>query len=186
MTYIAPMTRDCAQRTTAAGEAAADRGADSGDEAAAAGGGVNAGAHAAGAAMETDEGAEAEGGGAREARAPAKTTPRRESASAPAPPSRKRPPPTWHWHTRRRRARYGRNSRTCDVAQRRPAEAQAEKAWRAHSRCAGPAESCSIRRRAGCDERRCEYVRRGDGRLMTTRGWWGERPWNGAVSSVSR
>jgi len=46
--------------------------------------------------------------------------------------------------------------------------------------------SCSIRCRAGCDERRCEYVRRGDGRLMTTRGWWGERPWNGAVSSVSR
>ena len=43
--------------------------------------------------MEADEGAEAEGGEAREARAPAKTIPRRESASAPAPPSRKRPPP---------------------------------------------------------------------------------------------
>ena len=56
------MTRDCAQHTPAAGEAAADRGADGGDEAAAAGGSVNAGAHAAGAAMEADEGAEAEGG----------------------------------------------------------------------------------------------------------------------------
>ena len=86
-------TRDLAQRTPAVGEAAADRGADGGDEAAAAGGGVTAGAHAAGAAMEADEGAEAEGGGAREARAPAKITPRRESASARAPPSRKRPPP---------------------------------------------------------------------------------------------
>ena len=85
MTYIALMTRDCTQRTPAAGEAAADAGADGGDEAAAAGGGVNAGAQAAGAAMEADEGAEVEGGGAREARAPAKTTPRRESASAPAP-----------------------------------------------------------------------------------------------------
>ena len=81
-------TRDLAQRTpAAAGEAAADRGADGGDEAAAAGGGVNAGAHAAGAAMEVDEGADAEAGGAREACVPAKTTPRRESASAPAPPS---------------------------------------------------------------------------------------------------
>ena len=79
-------TRDLAQRTPAAGEAAVDRGADGGDEAAAAGGGVNAGEYAAGAAMEADEGAEAEGGGAREARAPAKTTPRRESASASAPP----------------------------------------------------------------------------------------------------
>ena len=68
-------TRDLAQHTPALGEAAADRGADGGDEAAAAGGGVNAGAHSAGAAMEADEGAEAEGGGAREARAPAKTTP---------------------------------------------------------------------------------------------------------------
>ena len=80
-------TRDLAQRTPAAGEAAVDRGADGGDEAAAAGGGVNAGEYAAGAAMEADEGAEAEGGGGgREARAPAKTTPRRESASASAPP----------------------------------------------------------------------------------------------------
>ena len=35
MTYIAPMTRDFAQRTPEAGEAAADRGADGGDEAAA-------------------------------------------------------------------------------------------------------------------------------------------------------
>ena len=41
-------TRDLAQRTPVAGEAAADRGADGGDEVAAAGGGVNAGAHAAG------------------------------------------------------------------------------------------------------------------------------------------
>ena len=65
----------------------------------------------------------------------------------------------------------GRNSRARVVAQRRPAEAQTETAWRAHSRCAGPAESCSTRRRAGFDERRCHYVRRGDG-SMTTRGWW--------------
>ena len=62
-------TRDPAQRLPAAGEAAADRGADGGDEAAAAGGGVNTGEHAAGAAMEADRGAEAEGGGARETRA---------------------------------------------------------------------------------------------------------------------
>ena len=48
------------------------------------------------------------------------------------------------------------NSRARVVAQRRAAEAQTETAWRAHSRCAGPAESCSTRRRAGCDERRCE------------------------------
>ena len=32
MTYIAPMTRDCAQRTPAAGEAAADRSANGGDD----------------------------------------------------------------------------------------------------------------------------------------------------------
>ena len=51
--------RDLAQRTPAVGEAAADRGADGGDEAPTAGGGVNAGAHSAGAAMEADEGAEA-------------------------------------------------------------------------------------------------------------------------------
>ena len=104
--------RDLAQRTPAVGEAAADRGADGGDEAAAAGGGINVGAHAAGAAMEADEGAEAEGGGAREARAPAtKTAPRRESASAPAPPYRKRPPPAsaqWHGELRREPALSGR------------------------------------------------------------------------------
>ena len=75
-------TRDLAQHMPpAVGEATADRGADGGDEAAAAGDDVNAGAHAAGAAREADEGAEAEGGGAREARAPARSTPRRESAS---------------------------------------------------------------------------------------------------------
>ena len=66
-------------------------------------GGVNAGAHAVGAAMEADEGAEAEGGEAREARALDKTTPRRESANAPAPPSRERPPPTTLVATKPRR-----------------------------------------------------------------------------------
>ena len=85
-------TRDLAQHIPAVGEAAADRSAGGGgDEAAAAGDDANAGAHVAGAATEAEEGAEAEGGGAREARTLAKTTPRRESASAPAPPSRKRP-----------------------------------------------------------------------------------------------
>jgi len=81
-------TRDLAKRTPAAGgEAAADRGADGGDEAAAAGDGVNAGEHAVRAAMVKayEGGAEAEGGGgACEAREPAKTTPRRERA-APGP-----------------------------------------------------------------------------------------------------
>ena len=66
--------RNLAQRTTAAGEAAADHGADGGDETAAAGGGANAGENTADAVMEADKGAEAEGGGAREPRAPAKST----------------------------------------------------------------------------------------------------------------